>query len=669
MAGTRSLDGVVMRRPLALLVIAALLTLAHAVSAAAARRDTSGTRTRLLLQWARDGLASPAIEDHQRALRALDEVLAKEPGNVEAWLTRGDAMMQAGSGTEARACYRRAIGLAPREPEGHLRLAMAWRREWLRVMGAANLDSAIASFDRALALRPASHEARMWLIPLLVETGDAARAMREAERAAELRPRRGEPALAVAYLAYRRGEIERADSLFRWAYDRLAPDLRARLDDLTPVAGAGLGAPTDSAPAPKRVADARRLWARLDPDPTTPANELRLELWSRVVHAWLLFDDPLRAGPDARAEVFVRYGPPDGVLLNPPGIPLFEVQDNPGLDQSRRLAAQYSSGSTVDPMYYPLDALALSYAELGMRVVLHDRGLQGRFTFPTDRDARFATEATPDRRLLAMRDDLLALGDGFAVFPTRPPRERRLDVSATFARFEAERGPRLFAQAGTPAAPGEALTAVWVVRDTSGRERFRQEQRLATSVCDPAGRRIAELSAPLPPGTYDVAVSVRDTHHKRGLQRVQVDLAAPPAGLALSDVVLTCGEPLLLVEGHSIRLEADTRAHASGGAPLVAYFELYRLATDASGHSSFEYEYTVRRLVEGDDGRRRPAGGRAALTSASASRVEVQVGAMRRQFVTVPTQSLERGRYALEIRVRDVASGAVVSRNVEFVRD
>jgi hypothetical protein len=466
----------------------------------------------------------------------------------------------------------------------------------------------------------------------------------------------------VAYLAYRRGEVERADSLFHWAFDRFPPELLRRLEDPSPVLGGPPG-PDDPPDSPERRAAIERLWAALDPDPTTPQNELRLELWSRVTHAWLLLDDPTRPGPDARLEVYARYGAPKTALLNPPGVPLFTRYWNYGLIEMVKHGGNY-----IDPMEFSLNALVMSYPDLGMRVVLQDRSLQGRFEWPLDLFAAYAKQVIPDRARLVRRDDLMAIGDGYAVFPKLPPREQRIEVRGALARFEGERGPRLFAQANAPAAPGEALTAVWVVRDSSGAERLRQEQALVTSACDPSGRRIAELNVALPPGAFDVAVSVRDGHHRRGLYRVATELPPPSDSLALSDVVLTCGTPGMLTQGSSIRIEADREARVAAGAPAVAYFEIYRLAPGRDGLAHYEHTFVVRRLRETAEGSRK-AERAAALASTSATREETQPGTSRRQFVTVPAQSLTPGHYRLEIRVRDRVSGRVANGEVEFDKD
>jgi Flp pilus assembly protein TadD len=649
------------------LALAVAVATATGAAAAPAPRDTMSTTTRasLLLRWATDAVNENTVESRQRALLMLDRVLRDDPRNAAAWREKGRANEIGRLDREARLCYAQACAVEPGEPDNFMRLGMAWRHEWLRVLGAEALDSAVVMFERVVALRPNAYEARMRLVPLYVEAGRPADAMRAAERAAEVRPRRGEPALAVAYLAWRRGEVERADSLVRWAYDRVPRDVRRKLEDMTPLLGPVTSARLDSLGPAKESAELQRIWDRMDPDPTTPQTEVRLEYGARVIHAWLLFDDPMRPIPDARADAYVRYGAPRGVAINPPGMQLFTRHQNPGLKEAIARSRPFT-GSVPQAQEYPMDVMVLPYPDLGMRVVLQDRSLLGRYEPPLLRDDDPASR--PDPKRLKGRDDLLALEGGLAVFPTLPPREQRVEVRGTLARFESGAGPRLFAQVNAPASPGDTLWARWMVRDSSGRVRVRQEDRFATSVCDPAGRRIAEINAALPPGDYDVVVSVRDSHHKRGLWRVPAELAAPPDSLALSDAVLTCGDPTLLVEGRSIRLEADREARVSAGSPVVVYFEIYRLAAGEDGMSRFEYEYTVRRLRETADGDLTPEKA-AALTSSSASRVETQAGAMRRQFVSVPAQALTPGRYRLEVRVRDLVNGRVARREVAFVKE
>jgi len=316
---------------------------------------------------------------------------------------------------------------------------------------------------------------------------------------------------------------------------------------------------------------------------------------------------------------------------------------------------------------YPLDALVWSYPDLGMRVVLHDRSLTGRYAPAAARE--FDPLSVPDPRVLAMRGDLLSLGGGQLIISTRPPREQRLEVEGLIARFESEGRPRLVAQVQAPGSPGDTLWARWVVLDPAGRELARDTRELVLSACDPAARRVAEFSSTLSAGAFQVVVSVRDAQRRRGLFRDTLALAPVPRGLALSEVVLACGEPALMVSGSTVRLEANIEGRIAGRQPLVAYFEIYRLAADAEGLARFEYEYIVRRVPKALTG----LAGLFVLPEApvvsATSREAVQVGTLRRQFVSIPAQSLAPDRYRLEIRVRDLLTGAEVKGATEFVRE
>ena len=118
-----------------------------------------------------------------------------------------------------------------------------------------------------------------------------------------------------------------------------------------------------------------------------------------------------------------------------------------------------------------------------------------------------------------------------------------------------------------------------------------------------------------------------------------------------------------------MRLEANIEGRIAGRQPLVAYFEIYRLAADADGLARFEYEYTVRRVPRALTGLAKLFVLPEAPVVSATSREAVQVGTLRRQFVSVPAQSLSPGRYRLEIRVRDLLTGAEAKGATEFVRE
>jgi tetratricopeptide (TPR) repeat protein len=666
---------------------AILLAAGLALAAARPAPDTRATRARTLDRWALEIVNRDAtIEERQRAMRYIEEALALEPDFAGHWLVLGRLRDLAEEDMLARSAYRRSIALAPAEPEARMRLGRSWKRTWLRTLNPEPRDLAIAQFDTVTRLRPYGSPAWVALVPLLYERGELARAADAAERALAGRPRRPEMPLAAAYMGYRVGEIALADSLFREAIPQLDPDMRALFEDPLRLLGAPVTRdsilevvaesldpprPSDSAAvdrlprppppsaslpfaAPRSAPATGALLAELDPDPTTPQNEAELEVWSRIAHAYLLLADPRRPGLDARAETYIRYGPPAAVHMNPPGTPLY-FDPNPTAQGRRRNFTEF-----------PLDAQLWEYPDLGMHVLLHDRSLTARYTEPTTRD--YSPGTTPDPGILARRPDLIALGGGRGVIATLPPAGQRLEVRGVVSAFEGERGPRLLVQARVPGAPGDTLLARWVVRDSAGREAARGEQSLAVSACDPAELRLAEFAAEVPAGRCDVAVSVRDARMRRGLFRTRLALAPAGDAVALSDLVLCCGDPSL-VGDQSVRIEADPDATVTGARPLVAYFEIYRLASDRDGMSRFRYEYEVKRRADARDPRAIREAERRPPVDRWVSRDETNRGGMRRQFVRVQTASLTPGRYQLRVRVRDLGSGAEADRAAEFAKE
>ncbi len=646
-----------------LLPLAALLLAFAAARAGAAPASDPLERARLLHRFAAELLDDPAIESRQRCLRDLEDAIALDPegraGNH--WLLMARLRESGGLDREARRCFRNACVQRPDDPETWLGLARTYRRDWLRTLDGDALRRSVAVLDTASRVRPGSSAVWLALCPLLYELHDLPRAAEAAERALHGYPRVPEAVLAAALMAWRTGALERSDSLFRAALPRLAPDLRAmfehpgRFTGSAPRRPPGLLTSTDDDATDTLGTTPKGPWvddpahdALPDPDPTTPENELLLEYRARVAHAYLLFNDPSRPGLDARAETYIRYGPPAKVLLNPPGVSLvFKPNPNAG--------GNPHSGSMSE---YPLDAQLWIYPDLGMNILLNDRTLTGHYSTPALREPW--PNSTPSPAALAKRGDLLATGGGFAVFPTLPPTAQRLDVTGTFAAFEGASQARLsaFAQAA-----GDSLEARWVVTDARGRVVARDRHAMGRSVCDPALRADA-FALDLPPGRYDVTVSARDGHGRRGLDRGAVTLGRVVDALAMSDLVLCCGEPALLVDRDAIRLEPLGGTTVRGGAPLTVYFEIYHLAAGADGLSRYTFDYRVERLALDDKGR--PVA--APTTTTWASREEVFRGRVRRQFLSVPMATLGAGRYRLGVTVHDTIAGTSEAGAVEFVR-
>ena len=642
---------------------AAITVLLLVAPAFPCRAATRATRAAALYAHAESLLARRTIDTRRGALRELEQAALLDPDNAQIELELARAYIQAGFLKSARLRFEHVTRLAPGDPAGRYGLGQVWRRDWLKYLDRSSLERAVDNLSRAARLRPDYCDAWLLLAPLLVEKGDDRAAAAAAVRALEADPARAEALLATAYTAYRLGRTARADSAFAAALPRLRKNVRERFDDIAPVASPQDTAALRRLPAAEQAEFVRRFWAANDPDPVTRENEARLEYWSRVSQAYFLFYDPRRREWDERGEIYVRYGPPDSASYNPVGA---LVTHSAGQATLRSRANVVSFGTGPD---YPANVLLWTYPGLGMEVVLQDRLLSEYYLLPTTKD--FDPDPLPDPDSLARRTDAAVMAGGRAVFHALPPGVRPLPLEAAIARFQGDRGPRLIAQAEVPAGPADSLWAEWVVIDSTRVEVARAGRTLSPSACDATGRRVADFAADLPPGNYIIGLSVRDGLGGRGVFRGSAALGAAPAALSLSDVVLSCGAPDMSAgaAGVVIRPAPNPGARVGGGRPLTAYFEIYHLSPGRDGRSRFEYIYTVRPAEK--DTRiwfKRLIAPRPQIPDVTASRAEDNAGPLRRQFVSVPVQSLPAGRYTLEVRVLDLVSNARAVRVAEFVK-
>jgi len=595
--------------------------------------------------------ARGSIDARRDAMRCLEQATALDPDHLEYQLALGRLYYRIGFLKEARKRFERIEKADGRSADAQFGLGQVWRRDWLKYLDRASLGRSVAHFSAAARLRPGDSESWLQLVPMLYEQDSLAAAGAAAERALAAAPKRPEARLAVAYTSFRLGRIERAESTFVAAFPDLPRAARERFEDIGPVASEQDTATLRRLQPAQRAEFLRRFWREHDPDLASRENEAQLEYWSRVAQAYFLFFDARRRQWDERGEMYVRYGAPERADYNPLSVSKVQL---------------FATGPA-----YPVNVLVWSYPGLGMEVQMQDRVLTEHYMRPTSMDADL--DPRPDPAALARRDDLLVSRGGRGVFPMLPPGAQPRKVDAVLARFSGERGPRLFGQIQTGGAPDEALVAEWVVLDTAMAEVARARREPGASPCDPAAVRSADFAAELPPGRYQVGLTLRDSAGHRGVFRSEVDLSAPLATLTLSDAVATCGRPEVTAPAPggapALRIEILPGAEVSGAGPLTVYFEMYDLRADETGTSRFEYEATVRSAEK--DSRiwiQRLLAPRPRIPAISAGRREEQPGSLRRQVVSIPVGELADGRYRLDIRVRDLNAGTDATTNVSFVK-
>lgn len=631
-------------RRLATLALLIALALAGRPAGAAEPVVDRHAQAEALFRKALARLERRNVDQRRLALRDLEQATLLDPTQPEYELTLARAYYQSGYLKSARMRFERVAALAPEDAGARFGLGQVWRRDWLKYLDPGSLDRALDNFSWSARLDPGHGDAWLMLSTLLIERKDLRNAAAAADRAFEAEPGRPEAQLAVAAARYRLGDVERADSLFRAAVPRLRRSVRERFEDIAPIATEQDTIALRRLEPVARPEFLRRFWKDRDPDLASPVNEAQLEYWTRISQAYFLFYDEKRREWDERGEVYVRYGPPEKADYNPVGTPL------------RVSLGQYGN--------FPANVLVWGYPSLGMTVVMQDRILSEYYLLPISMDRDM--DPAPDPDSLAQRNALASAG-GRGVFPLLPPGARPLPIEAEVARFEGGAGPRLFGELEVAGGPGDTRTGEWVVLDSARVEVARASRDLKPSACEAEQRRVADFATELPPGEYLIGFSARGGSDLRGSVRRTVRVEPRTAALALSDLVVSCGTPI--ITGPQVLIEPNPGARVAAGEALTAYFEVYRLTPDASGTSYFEYIYRVKSAMK--DRRlwiQRAFQPRAALPNIEASRRESQPGSMRRQFVTVPVQSLPPGRFRLEITVRDLRSGEEAVRSIEFVR-
>jgi GWxTD domain-containing protein len=623
-----------------------LLLLAPAVHPAVARA-AHAREAESLYDRARVEEKRGTLESRREALGMLERATVLAPDSVTYQLELARLYYSMGFLGQARKRYERVAKLDPDRAEGHLGQGLVWRRDYLKYLEPSSLERSLAELEVASRLAPDYAETWIQLVPLLVERGRLEDALHAAERAHDADPGRPDGLLAVAHTAFRLGQVERADSAFRAAIPRLPRVARERFVDIAPLAAERDTSLLRRLSVAGREAFLKRFWKDQDPDLVTTENEAQLEYWSRVTQAYFLFFSARRQEWDQRGEVYVRYGPPEKAIYNPVGTSLwFQV-------------GRYGS--------FPMNVLVWRYPGLGMTVPMHDR-LLSEYYMPPMSMVR-STDPVPDPDSLARRTGSFATGGGRGVFPVLPPGITPLPLRAVLGRFEGEEGPRLMAWLETPGAPSDSLWGEWTVLDSNRTEVARVRRPLAASACDVSALRAADFATLLPPGDYVAGFSVEGEGGRRGVHRSAVRLEAQVDRLALSDLLVSCGTPQTEfgAAGPSLRLSANPGARVAGSDPLTAYFEAYHLQPGSDGRSRLEFEYVVRSAER--DPRiwiQRLVAPRPSFPDISATRQEEQTGAIRRQAVSVPVQTLPPGRYRLEIRVRDLNAGTEAARSALF---
>src|ERR1044072_8440287 len=200
-------------RPLRSALLASILVSAVAWPARAVTSDRKA-QAEALYQHAQHMLERRSIEARRVAISDLERATLLAPNEPGCQLTRARVYFQVGFIGAARRRFERVVALTPNDAEGRYGLGQVWRRDWLKYLEPASLSRAVEHFSACCRLRPDHTDGWIMLVPLLLEQNNVRAAYAAAQRGLRSDLKRPEALLAVAYTAYRAGDLDRADSAF-----------------------------------------------------------------------------------------------------------------------------------------------------------------------------------------------------------------------------------------------------------------------------------------------------------------------------------------------------------------------------------------------------------------------------------------------------------------------
>ncbi len=435
---------------------------------------------------------------------------------------------------------------------------------------------------------------------------------------------------------------------------------------------------------------ASRFWTSKDPRYLTPFNERKLEHYSRILYADLLYSAPdvdKRGWETDRGRILIRYGVPKADVT---WIATGSVND-------RRVISTALFG-TIEVVDFTADLVEESNRyniwEYGdFRFVFEDPFNNGRFRFyspPADAisNGRAGQAWLNDYEIRSKE-----------IFRKRPdhyeyePPGRRIDLPFLTSSFRGEEGRAdVYVHYGVPVASYDGnedlieLTAnvgTFLINDRRDVvvERRKTLYGLKTAQVmnfDESRLWVATEKMTAPSGPHDVSVEFETASGGTvAVQRRAVDVPEfPEDRLSLSDVML------------SYRVEDAGAGHKVGGAevlrnglammpapwsvfgheqPIYLYFEVYNLAQNPDAGTDFE----VSAVLAPKDERKGIAGVVRGIFGGGEKGVSVTVpvsGSARDdyQYLILDASNQEPGVYTLRVRVKDNISGRSAERTQDL---
>lgn len=630
------------------------VALALALTSRASAEKSVPTSAETLFQRAQDRFAQASLESRVAALRDFAAATEIAPERPEIWIAYGRACRESGQSAKARSCFSRAAELRPADSEVWSDLGAEWKNDWLLTTDRSSLDESLRCFARATELTPDHSGSWCAASALLLLEGRPKDALGAALRARRADSTGYEPLLVFAASCYRLSVLVYADSAFRMARDRMPADLRRRFDDDSVLRTRQANSDTSGTRGAGHT-----VWRDTDPDLTTPENEALLDYRTRKALAFFLFRDRGALRWDARADLFVRLGPPAAIQYNL-ARQGWASESEITYSRHRELKGPDETDYLPEPNGYPYNMQVWHYPELGIRTALIDRGLTSSYEIrPSLTYDRDDARVVPDS--LAKHPELIVIGSGRGVFRALAPGVQPMRVAGDLSRFIAGDSTLIQAHVSASGGSADSMSGSWAIVADDGTVVKRGTAALSISACDPASKKVATFAATVPTGGYRVDLAVAARGGRRGVVHLRTRVDPVPLGFGMSDLVLVCGDPSMAAGSDAVRIEPHLSRQLTDSHAVTAYYELYQLVAASNGERRFSFHYTIRAADE-------PGNSGPGPVLIESSRDETSIGSQRRQFVTAAIGSLAPGRYELRVEVHDLIGGGEASGATEFVK-
>ena len=516
----------------------------------------------------------------------------------------------------AREAFEKVIEIDAGYPDAHYQVGLLLETDGKR-------HEAISAYQREMEANPSHPLAGIRLAHLWLVLGESAEAVNtlaglmKGEGDARILANRD---LAIIGLLNR--DFEGANELFEDYFSYLPAAERRRFRDISLVAADKDLARYEAASHEEKDALAVRFWNRRDPTPLTPENERLLEHYRRVAYALEHYARP-GGGWDKRGEVFIRLGDPDHIsswddvqaernrevqearvnfvnrsriaLAISPGLPIFPVSANAKWEYW--IYAQLDGGIEIT-FAEVFKGRRYDYAPFPLRIAPH-LGVH-----LADYQGGVVMRNVVARRPSLYSPDFADLPIDFYYYPADfkgPKSTTRLEV---YYGLPASEVVRLNVDEKTDLILLDRGVAFF---DSLWNEVHRKVDQMAFKA--PTDQQVADgafipgvMPVDLPPGTYHMALQVRDVVSGKSQvyqQAVILEDYHKTSRLLVSDIELAFAtEPTDEPPGDYVKnglkvIPMSSLAFRSEQNAFV-YFEIYNLKQDAFGQTRYRVEYTLR---------------------------------------------------------------------------